>query len=73
MITAQGSLVMVGLNTELPQVFFNGLRVPGITEIKIDWEHDEQRVKLKVNGVEDALYMQLVDAGVTVKKEKSHV
>jgi hypothetical protein len=68
MITAQGSLVMIGLNTDTPQVFFNGAAVPGITEVKVDWEHDEQRVKLRVNGSDDAIYMQLVDAGVTVKK-----
>lgn len=73
MITAHGSLVMIGLNTDAPQVFFNGIAVPGITEIKVDWEHDEQRVKLRVNGADDTLYMQLVEAGITVKKEKSHV
>ncbi len=59
---------MIGLNTDTPQVFFNGVAVPGITEVKVDWEHDEQRVKLRVNGSDDAIYMQLVDAGVTVKK-----
>lgn len=70
MITAQGSLVMIGLNTDTPSVFFNGVAVPGITEVKVDWEHDEQRVKLKVNGTDDTMYMQLTEAGVTVKKEK---
>jgi hypothetical protein len=73
MIITQGNLVMLGLNTDAPQVYFNGNQVTDVTEIKIDWEHDEQRVKLKVNGTQDELYMQLVEAGVTVKKEKRHV
>ena len=73
MITAQGSLVMLGLNTDTPSVFFNGITVPGIVEIRVEWEHDERKVKLKVNGADDTMYMQLVEAGVTVKKEKSHV
>lgn len=68
--SAQGSLTMIGLNTSTPQVFWNGVKVPGIVAIKTEWEDDEARVKLKVNGSEDALYMELVAAGIVVKKEK---
>ena len=68
MITAQGSLMMLGLNTDEPKVFFNGVAVQGITEINVNWEHDEQRVKLRVNGDDDTMYMQLTEAGITVKK-----
>ena len=70
MIAAQGSLTMIGLNTSSPQVFWNGKKVPSIVAIKTEWEDDEARVKLKVNGTEDALYMELVAAGITVKREK---
>jgi hypothetical protein len=70
MIAAQGSLTMIGINTPTPQVFWNGAVVPGVTEIKVDWEHDERRVKLKITGTDDALYMELVTAGITVKKGK---
>jgi hypothetical protein len=66
----QGSLTMVGLNTSSPQVFWNGKAVPGIVAIKTEWEDDEARVKLKVDGADDALYMELVAAGIVVKKEK---
>ena len=68
MLTTQASLVMLGLNTKTPQVFFNGVPVPDVTEIKVDWEHDEQRVKLRVAGDDDTIYMQLVDAGISVRK-----
>jgi hypothetical protein len=58
---------MVGLNTDAPQVFWNGVLVTGITEIKVDWEGDEQRVKLKVVGFDDITYNQLREAGIIVK------
>lgn len=64
----QGQLTMVGLNTDTPQVFWNGDPVPGITSIKVNWEDGEQQIRLKVNGVADALYMELVTAGIVVKK-----
>jgi hypothetical protein len=68
MQTAQGNLVMVGLNTPAPQVFWNGAEVQGITGIRVDWENDEQRIKLKVNGTDEAMYSELALAGVTIKK-----
>lgn len=67
--TAQGNLVLVGLNTDTPSVFWNGAPVEGVTGIRVDWEHDEQRVKLHVNGADDATYVALASAGVQIKKE----
>ena len=64
----QGSLVLIGLNTPTPKVLFNGVEVVGIERIRTEWEQDEHKVKLIVNGTDDAMYMALVDAGVTVKK-----
>ena len=66
----QGGLVLVGLNTPTPKVFFNGVEVAGVASISTEWEHDEHRVKLRVTGADDVLYMQLIDAGVIVKKGK---
>lgn len=68
--TAKGTLTMVGLNTPAPRVFWNGVEVPGIKSIKTNWEDGEQQVKLRVKGTADALYMELVTAGIVVKKEK---
>lgn len=68
---AQGSLVIVGLNTQTPQVFFNGHEVPSILEIKVDWESDEQRVKLKVSTLLP-IHEELRLNGVTVKLGGNH-
>lgn len=68
--TAQGSFVIVGANTNAPQVFWNGLLVAGVQEIKVDCDRSDSNVRLRIKGTEDALYWQLTDAGVTVKKVK---
>lgn len=65
---AQGNLVIIGANTQAAQVFFNGLPVSGITGIRVDWENDEQRVKLKVNGADTETCNALRAAGVIVKE-----
>lgn len=69
MITTIGSLVMVGLNTATPQIFWNGKLVSGIVGIRVDWESDEQRIRLMVNGTEDdATYAEMLVAGVNIKR-----
>lgn len=59
---------MIGLNTNAPQVLFNGAPVPGIVAIKADWEADDRRVRIHVNGNDDALYQLMSLAGVSIKK-----
>jgi len=71
MQSVQGSLVFIGLNTPTPQVFLNGAVVPNITEVKVDWESDEQRVKLKVSALLP-IHDELRAAGVTVKVGGHH-
>ena len=68
MITATGALTMVGLNTAKPTVFWNGGIVPGIVGIKVDWEDDEQVIKLKVDGTDNAIYAELLVAGIHIKR-----
>lgn len=68
--STSGSLTMVGLNTPTPKVFWNGQEVPGVTSIKTNNDDGEHSVKLRVNGGADALYMELVSAGISVKKGK---
>ncbi len=68
----QGSLTMVGLNTNTPQVFWNGREVPNIISIRVDWEHDENRVKIKVTDIDPALQAEMLMGGVSVKMEKRH-
>ena len=69
--TTQASLTMVGLNTNAPQVFWNGAPVLHITSVRVDWEHDEQRIKLHVNAI-DPIHDELQAAGVMVKLERRH-
>jgi hypothetical protein len=69
----QGSLTLIGLNTPTPQVFWNGRLVPGIVGVRVDWDAEEHRVKLKVNASAYDLYVEMAEAGITVKQERSHV
>lgn len=74
MITAQGNLALIGTETSNPRCHWKGQEIPGVLEIKIDWEPDERRVKLKVRQTTDdvarQLYAELRSAGITVKEER---
>lgn len=72
MNVTKGSLTMVGLNTPSPQIFWNGKPVPNVTAVRVDWESEEQRVKIKVNDIDPALQAELLAGGVMVRKEKTH-
>ena len=72
MQTTTGSLTIVGLNTPSAQVFWNGALVPNITAVRVDWEDDEQRVKLRVTDIDPALQVELIEAGIQVKKGSRH-
>lgn len=61
---AQGSLAIV----DGDKVFWNGDPVPGIVSVKLNYEDGDTQVKLKVNGTADALYMDMVSAGIFIKK-----
>lgn len=66
MQTTQGSLVMVGLNTPTPQVFWNGVMLQGITGIQVDNDAEDHKVVLKMN--EDATVSELRSAGIAVRR-----
>ena len=68
----QGSLTMVALNTDKPTVFWNGSAVPGITGIRVEWEDDEQKVKLKVTDMELGMLAEMTVAGIAVKIGARH-
>lgn len=68
MNVAQSNLVMIGLHTSTPKVFWNGVEVIGITHIMVNWENDKCRVKLKVNQ-ENPDLAEMMLAGITVKVE----
>lgn len=68
--TVTSNLVIIGLNTSAPKVFWNGVEVSGVTEIQSSWEKGESRVKLRLSGTEDSMYMEMISAGIVIKKEK---
>jgi len=65
--TAQGNLVMIGLNTPAPQVFWNGAAVNGITAINVVNNAATQSVVLKLAESEQIASMQA--AGITIRRE----
>lgn len=67
MQVGQGNLVII----DGAKVFWKGQPVPGVIGIKLNHEEGDTQVKLKVNGTADALYMEMVTAGIIVKKEKT--
>lgn len=62
----EGSLVMIGLNTESPKVFWNGVMLQGITGIQVDNDAGGHKVVLKMN--EDATVSELRAAGIAVRR-----
>ena len=70
MIGVKGNLTMIGLNTLAQRVFWNGVEVLGVKQIKVEVEGSDRVVRLVIEGTNDALYMELIQAGVQVKKQK---
>jgi hypothetical protein len=64
--TAQGSLVMVGLNTGTPQVFWNGQLVEGVNGINIVNNSARQSVVLSLPESPQITSMQ--SAGITIRR-----
>lgn len=62
----EGSLVMIGLNTSNPKVFWNGALIPNITGILIDNGPEVHKVVL--NMQEDNTVAELKAAGISVRR-----
>jgi len=67
MQTTQGSLVMVGLNTDTPQIFWNGQLVDNIQSIQV--VNDSTRASVVLKMPEEPVVAELKAAGVIVKRE----
>lgn len=68
MIAAQGSLTLLNVHTDEPQVFWNGQRVDGVQRIHVHNDEDEHRVKLVISGGDDAVIASLLASGVQVRR-----
>jgi hypothetical protein len=73
MQAVQGNLVMIGLNTDTPQYFWNGVKLNHVVRLNAEVEADEHRIKLIVSdplGEQSALYTELLAQGVNVKQTR---
>ena len=66
MIATQGSLTMVGLNTQTPKIFWNGKELTGILSVRVDCDEDEQRIKIRVSAASD-VSAEMQAGGVNIK------
>lgn len=65
--TAQGNLVMVGLNTLNPKVFWNGQLVDGIVGVQVNsTEGQKPSVTLKVK--EQVNFAEMQSSGVNIRR-----
>jgi hypothetical protein len=64
--STQGSLVIVGANTEAPQVFWNGANVLGVTGVIVENDLIHKRVVLKVR--EDPILAEMQAAGIIIRR-----
>ena len=64
MNTTQGALVLVGMNTTEPQIFFNGQVVEGVQAIAVTNTATKHSVTLTVAEP----LQELVDAGIIIKR-----
>jgi hypothetical protein len=65
MNVAQGNLVLIGLHTKTPQVFWNGQLVEGIRAIKVNNDSLISKVQLTL-GATGAL-AEMAAAGIEIK------
>jgi hypothetical protein len=67
-VSTKGSLVMIGLNTDKPQVYFNGSEITGVIGLNVVNNKRTQTVVLKVSG--SAPLVALQEAGVVVVQKE---
>jgi hypothetical protein len=70
--SATGSLVIIGLNTPTPQVFWRGQKLNHVVGIRAHSDPDDDSwMKLRVTdaaGLQEDLYAEMEADGVSVKK-----
>lgn len=64
MEVATGNLTMIGLNTETPSVFWNGVKVSGVVGIRVENAEGTQKVVLTVQ--ENPVLSEMRAAGVKI-------
>ena len=66
MQVAQGNLVLIGLNTLEPKVFWNGTQLEFVVDIATNWDTEEPKVKFRVSQ-DSPLAVEMRAAGIKIK------
>lgn len=61
-----GKLVILDANTRNITVLWNGITVPYVSEVKLDWEPDESKVVIKVTQL-DPIHGDMSLDGIRIK------
>lgn len=69
MQVVQGSLVIIGANTKTPSVMFNGRKVEGLTDVKVNFS-GKVTLKVKKQNMQDQVVIDLIAADIEVKDTK---
>lgn len=51
-----------------PKCYWKGIQLDGIIRLRTHVDEDESRIKLVISGTQDAIYQEMTNAGITVKK-----
>lgn len=62
----QGSLTMVGVHTDTPTVYWNGVKVEGLTHIKVENGGGLSRVVLTLP--ENPMFVEMQNAGIIIRR-----
>lgn len=69
--STRGSLVIVGLNTALPEFFWKGQKLNHVIGMRGHFDTDDNHLKLRIDdqvGAQEALYTEMTAAGVSIKR-----
>ena len=64
--TVEGSLTMVGMHTDAPAVYWNGIKVEGLSHIKVENGAGLSRVVLTVP--ENPMFVEMQQAGIIIRR-----
>lgn len=62
----QGALTMVGMHTDTPAVYWNGVKVEGLTHIKVENGNGLSRVVLTLP--ENPVFVEMQQAGIIIRR-----
>lgn len=65
MQVTQGSLVIINANSKQLQVMWNGIKVSGVTALKVNF-NKKVILRVKKENLQDAIIQELISNGISV-------